>query len=315
MEITGNAFSFGWEESLIIRIQSVMGGAGTAIASFLSEFGEEIVCVILIGLLYWCLDKEYGRFVGMNLMIAITVNPLIKDAVMRRRPYFTNPDIKCLKPYKSSADLYSVKAQGYSFPSGHATNSSTLFGSLALYGKKRWLTVIGIVIPFLCGISRFCLGLHYPTDVLAGWSCGVIVIFLVPYLEKKLMKRYFYAILLVISLSGFLYCQSDDYYSAVGLLVGFILAVEFEGRFVKFESTGSPVRCVLRLAGGLAVFFMLNTVLKLPFSDSFLESGTTAAHIVRSARYLVISFVDMGVYPLAFRLGDKLFDKKDNRRA
>ena len=101
----------------------------------------------------------------------------------------------------------------------------TLFGSLALYGKKRWLTVIGIVIPFLCGISRFCLGLHYPTDVLAGWACGVIVIFLVPYLEKKLMKRYFYAILLVISLSGFLYCQSDDYFSAVGLLVGFILAV------------------------------------------------------------------------------------------
>ena len=59
---------------------------------------------------------------------------------------------------------------------------------------------------------------------------------------------------------------------------------------------------VLRVVGGLAVFLVLNTLLKLPFSKDFLESGTGAAFAVRAVRYLIVSFGLIGLYPMAFGL-------------
>ena len=61
------------------------------------------------------------------------------------------------------------------------------------------------------------------------------------------------------------------------------------------------------LGVGVAVFFGLNTVLKLPFSSDFLNSGTMAAFLVRTVRYALVIFADMGVYPLLFRVTGKWF--------
>ena len=74
--------------------------------------------------------------------------------------------------------------------------------------------------------------------------------------------------------------------------------------------THAPLRCVLRLAGGTAVFFGINALLKLPFSESFLASGTTAAYLVRSARYAIVIFADLALYPMIFRPLDRVFRKK-----
>ena len=59
---------------------------------------------------------------------------------------------------------------------------------------------------------------------------------------------------------------------------------------------------IVRLPGGLVVYFVINSLLKLSFSKEFLSSGTSAALMVRCARYAVVSFVDFGVYPMLFRL-------------
>ena len=243
--------------------------------------------------------------------MGITLNPMIKNIFVRRRPYFDHEGIKCLKPVEKGADIYDISAQGYSFPSGHSTNGVTLYTSLGLYKKNRILMIIGIIAPLLIGISRFCVGVHYPTDVLCGWALGLIVVFLVPALQRAIKNRWlFYGLLVLIALPGWFYCKSADYYTAFGILVGFIVAVEFEARFVKFENTRNVLRMILRVVLGVGVYFGLSNLSKLLFSKDFLDSATMASYAVRAVRYFVIIFFTIGVYPLIFRLGDRVFKRK-----
>ena len=75
---------------------------------------------------------------------------------------------------------------------------------------------------------------------------------------------------------------------------------------MKFENTRKPLQCVLRLVGGFSGIGLLDILLKLPFPSDFLTSGTLPALLVRSARYFVIVFLLLGVYPLAFRFFEKV---------
>ena len=84
------------------------------------------------------------------------------------------------------------------------------------------------------------------------------------------------------------------------MTVGFFLADLFEEKYVRFQNTRVWWKILLRVAGGAAIYFALNTVLKLPFSSAFLSSGTFAARLVRALRYAVILFVDIALYPLLF---------------
>ena len=307
MELTGNTFYFEWEISLILWLQAHMGSIGTALASFISAFGEELACVVVIGFLYWCYDKRVGRFVGLNALVGLVLNPMIKNVFLRRRPYFDNPGIKCLKPVNKEADIYNIAAQEYSFPSGHSTNAVAIYTSLSMKGKgSKALTVIGVLVPLLVGVSRFCLGVHYPTDVLCGWLLGLAVIAAVPRLRQRINNdRIFYCVLLALGLPGFFYCKSQDFFTGYGLLLGFILADLFERRWVRFENTRSPLRAVLRIVGGAAIFFGLNTLCKLPFSTEYLESGVMSAMMIRMLRYAVVIFTDIGLYPMLFRYTGK----------
>ena len=307
--MVGNTFFYDWEVSLILWLQAHMGSFGTALASFLSAFGEELAGVAIIGFLYWCYDKRFGRFVGLNVLVGIVLNPMIKNIYLRRRPYFDTPEIKCLKPVNKDADIYNIAAQEFSFPSGHATNAVTIYGSAAEYKRKnKILAVIGVVLPLLVGVSRFCLGVHYPTDVICGWLLGLVVIIVVPWLQKKLKNdRLLYGILLLMGLPGFFYCKSLDFFSGYGMLLGFVLAVEFEQKYVNFENTRSAMRSVIRVVGGVAVFFGLNTLTKMPFSADYLNSGEMSALLIRMARYTLVVFAVLGVYPMVFKYADKWY--------
>ncbi len=301
----GNAFSFAWEDALIIWLQAHMGAAGTALASFFSMFGEELLLILVLGFFYWCYDKEVGKLLGRNICVELVFNPMLKNIALRQRPYMANPGIHCLKPIDSSADIMDPTAQGYSFPSGHSSNAATAYGTIGRCFQKTWVRVLAVLIPLLVGISRFCLGVHYPTDVMAGWLLGVVIIFITPWFIGKFRNRWVpYLILLIAMLPGWFYCRSNDFYTGYGMTVGFFLADLFEDRYVRFQNTRVWWKVILRIAGGAAIYFTLNTVLKLPFSSEFLDSGSFMAHLVRALRYAVILFVDIALYPLLFdRIG------------
>jgi membrane-associated phospholipid phosphatase len=75
-----------------------------------------------------------------------------------------------------------VQALGYAFPSGHSTtaaaawlSSAVVLGSLTRSTARRVvLGVVAAVVVVLVGVSRVYLGVHAPTDVLAGWALGAL---------------------------------------------------------------------------------------------------------------------------------------------
>ncbi len=298
----GNTFFFSWEVTLMEWLQTHLSDAGISFMSFFSLFGEELPLILIVGFVYWSYDKKLGRKVGLIAIMGLIWNTMIKNIVMRRRPYFDHENINILRVVEPEADIYDISAQGYSFPSAHSTNAVTVFGSLAVNLRKRWFTVIAIMIPLLTGISRFVVGAHYPTDVLAGWLLGLASVVLVQMLQKRVKNTLMlYGILLITAVPGFFYCTSADYFTAMGLLIGFMGGTLLDDCYVHFEDTRNPLLMVARLFGGLVVYFVVNTVLKLPFSKEFLSDGSTAALMVRCARYAIVAFIDFGVYPMLFK--------------
>jgi len=315
--ITGNSFYFDFEVRFMELLQTTLGEKAISIISFFSAFGEELILVLIMGFLFWCYDKEFGIYVGTNIAIGLVLNPMIKNIILRRRPYFDHETINCYRMVDSEADMYDIAAQGFSFPSGHSTNSITAYGSIYRYKKNRFFKVAAFALPLLVGFSRMIVGVHYPTDVLVGWLLGLVIILVFPMIIQKLgTERRWIAFLLIFLFGciGLFYCKTSDYFTGLGILGGFFLSAEYERRFVRFEYPKSKIFYVTRILGGGMAYLIFNTLLKLPFDPEFLSSGTLSAGLIRLIRYFIVGFISIGLYPHLFKF-EKHFIKKDTKSA
>ena len=81
-----------------------------------------------------------------------------------------------------------VNVHNLSFPSGHSANAMMVYVAMALMlgeGDRRllWL-VAALLLSVLIGLSRMMLGVHWPSDVLAGWSFGLLWAMLLGWLSR-----------------------------------------------------------------------------------------------------------------------------------
>lgn len=316
-------FYYEWEVDLIEWVQSSMGSAGAFLSKLFSFIGGETFSLLLLIVMLFCYKKEAGKRVARTVLTASMWFPMIKNIVLRVRPYIAAAEtvngqpaegrIKVLSVVEPDADMWSSPLQGYSFPSGHGATAVSLFGSIGRELRKRWMWILVIGMPLLIGLSRIAVGVHYPTDVLAGWAVGLCAIGFNVLLEKFVKKEWArYAILLVLTVPGIFWCTSRDYFTALGLLIAAAIAFPYEEKHVKFQDTRNAWAMVLRTAGAFAIYFALNTVLKMPFSKEWLDSGELLPNLVRTARYAIILFVVIGVYPRVFPVFEKAGKKKNS---
>ena len=308
----GNVFFFQWEVDLIVWLQGNMGSVGTFLSKAFSFIGGETFSLLLLIVMLFCYKKEAGKRVARTVLTASMWFPMIKNVVLRVRPYMAHKEkIEVLQVVEADADKWDIIQQGFSFPSGHGATAVSLFGSIGKELRKRWMWTLAILMPLMIGLSRISVGVHYPTDVLAGWAVGLGAIGFNILLEKTVKREWLhYVILLAITLPGIFWCQSRDFFTALGLLIAAAAAFPYEEKHVRFQDTRNVWAMILRTIGSFAIYFALNALLKMPFSKEWLDSGMLAANLVRTARYAIILFVVIGVYPRVFPIFEKIGKKK-----
>ena len=123
---------------------------------------QAIIAIVAVIWLYLRQYKAEAIFVGASGLLASILIVSLKYIYQRQRPSIT----------------HLVHASGYSFPSGHSLGTFMILGAIAivlaqrLAKKESKIAVYGItgLLIFLVGLSRIYVGVHYLTDVLAGFS-------------------------------------------------------------------------------------------------------------------------------------------------
>ena len=193
----------------------------------ITALGYEEFFVLLLPTLYWCVDQMVGLRAGIILMSANTFNTFFKFLFHSPRPYWISDDVIA----------YSHETS-FGLPSGHAQIAASVWGWLAVDVKKRWFTIVAVVLIFSIGISRLYLGVHFFSDVLLGWFLGVLLVFLFMRWQEKNLSMVFTSDLVVLYFGlGFVFPDNADFlsytlqllcYSLIGLWVSWLGPVLFE---------------------------------------------------------------------------------------
>jgi undecaprenyl-diphosphatase len=126
-----------------------------------------LVTLIAVGFLVLDGKSHMAWFAGASVAGGLLVSVLLKDVFQRPRPEIV-PHV--------------VYASSSSFPSGHSMMSAVTYLTLgALLARsheqkrlKAYFLLLAALLCFMVGVSRVYLGVHWPTDVLAGWMAGAV---------------------------------------------------------------------------------------------------------------------------------------------
>lgn len=152
---------------LILWLQS-LGDGWVGLMNGFTFTGNIEFYLLILPLLYWLLNRRLGVQVASFLLVSIVINNLSKMLFHSPRPYW----------YDAQVQLWTDPEFSFGLPSGHAQNAVVMWGLLALYGRRRWGWLVALGLIFLTGLSRIYLGVHFPTDVLAGWLLGALLLWL-----------------------------------------------------------------------------------------------------------------------------------------
>ena len=262
-------------------IRNAIGNAPTPLMEEVSLFAISYLLLIPV-FIYWCLDKKKGLYVLMAAAISLGLNAFVKLNACVYRPWIRDPRVI---PAGDSIKT----ATGYSFPSGHTTTATPIYGGIAVvaWKKFRWLSVLCIAMVLLTGFSRNYLGVHTPQDVLVGMALSVCVLWLtarlMTYCEahpEKVDVFLIYGIVLCVLMLLYITFKSypmtykdgrllvdpkkmmADGYGDIGKLLGFLIGLFIERHWVKFRAPGTTTKGVIVCLLGIATLSLVVAFVK-----------------------------------------------------
>ena len=297
----------------LLWLQNFREASGDFLTPFVRAANDFTIGTMLLipVFVYWCLNKRSGMFMLLSLNIGMFLDNMLKMTFCVYRPFMIDERITPLK-----------RARGYSFPSGHAVMSSSIFGGIAYMTKARIITLLCAVEIAFVAFSRNYSGVHTPQDVIAGIILGLASMWAVSRMmsrserENTLMLLGILAVIVGLSYVSLKSYPSDvgkngklivDYVSKInepyiygGILTAIIAGRFIERRFIRFKPTALNVKGIAVSCIGLGLYYVLYFTLKEYciglLTPLVTEWGGTFVHGFVSA------FFAVAVWPIVIKL-------------
>ena len=294
-----------WGADFVVWVQSLSTPWLDTLFEILTFLGNEEFYLILLPLVYWCIDRRTGASLGYLSLSSAWINSLAKHLFKIPRPGALDSQVNALTEETSP-----------SFPSGHAQGTLVNWGYLAYCLRSPVFWGMALVVILGVGLSRIVLGVHFPQDILGGWLIGLVVLVLYIWLEPPVARwlsgqRTAIQTILAVGVPIILIflhpSDMDGLYPAEGAitpmsaLAGLGLGLVMERKWVRFRADGTWVRRALRFLLGMVVAAVLYLGPRLLLPEGMahgLESG------VRFLRYALVGWTVAFLCPWLFvRLG------------
>ena len=280
-----------------------------------TRFGEMIAPILVVCLIYWCISKKSGIYILFSILTGFILNFAIKVTACIYRPWILCSNINPIE----EAMAY---AGGYSFPSGHSTNATTVWGGISIsFWNNPFAKLFLLIIPIVM-FSRNYVGVHTPQDVFVGFIVGLVALFIIHKILKweengknrdiiLLIITTLFSVLLVFY-SAFksypidyvngeiLYDPSDNIFyllSRIGGILGILWGWFIEKRFINFEIKNSNfIKKLLRFVVGAGILSILHHYLPS------LLINTLGKGCGEAISFFILGFFITGLYPLIINL-------------
>ena len=221
--------------------------------------------LILMPLIYWCLDRRLGARLLILFLISAYINSVAKVIADQPRPFQYDSRVKAL-----------VQADGGGLPSGHTQSAVVVWGYLASQVRRPMLWILAGFLMIAIPVSRLYLGVHFPTDLLGGYILGILL--LVLYLQfvlkveawliqKGLIWQMGLAVVLPILCIWVNPKCSLNALNAASVLLGFAPGIILERRWIRFCSGGRLSKRILRFISGFIVLIGIWMGLRIAFAE------------------------------------------------
>ena len=161
-----------FDTSIYNVIMSLKSDFMTFIMKAITRFGDaETLILIAIICLIFIKSKKISGSIAINLASVGLMNYILKKIIQRPRP---------------PLEFRMVEESSFSFPSGHAMASMAFYGLIIYFINKNMknnklkkvICIILSILIFLIGMSRIYLGVHYASDVIAGFAISIVYLVL-----------------------------------------------------------------------------------------------------------------------------------------
>lgn len=225
--------------------------------------GEEQFFLLILPLIYWCLDRRNGARLVVLFLFSAYVNAVAKRLGGQPRPFAYDARVRMLYP-----------AGGEGFPSGHTQAAVVVWGYLASRFRRTWLWVLAGLLILFIPLSRVYLGVHFPHDLLGGYLLGAVLLLLYLWLEPGVEEwlkakglAWQLGLAIGIPLLLMLLFLTEDGVTEGATLMGMSVGFVLERRWVGFDSGGIWWKRALRFLLGVAVLFGLWMGLRVAFGS------------------------------------------------
>ncbi len=285
-----------------------------------THFGELLIPLSFIALIYWSLNRKVGEFLLLNLSFTFLFNQLAKMLFCINRPWILSDKIK---PVPDALPM----ATGYSFPSGHTARAIAVWGGLVV---KLWdnkavrYTLTGLIL--LIAFSRNYLGVHTPQDVLVSLISGIFILLGTKILFDKMEENenldtkiflpgMFITIFVILIITFKPYFTGisdtfinsdpnmDSFFKHTGSILGAISGWYICRKYVPFTTNNiSALKRIFRFLPGFIILLLIMFFTKKILVADF---GINKGSFIYGA--LISTYVTL-FYPWIFSKTEKFFD-------